>query len=102
MNPLLAMARVVNVCGPGQTPPSMLDVPEDARVLGHKLADKQGTRGCTAMRLGVRLMCWLLYVKFDSAEWFNQGQGQSIAVHRVVQGRGQGQSVAALLHEVLK
>eukprot|EP00775_Hariotina_reticulata_P007857 gene7857-8053_t len=42
MNPLLAMARVVHVCGPGQAPPSMLDVAEDARVLGKKLADKQG------------------------------------------------------------
>jgi hypothetical protein len=44
MNPLLAMARVVHVTEPNQTPPSLFNVPEDSRALGNKLADKQGKR----------------------------------------------------------
>jgi hypothetical protein len=43
LNPLLAMAQIVNVARPGYEPDVQQEVAEDVRLLCSSLADKRGT-----------------------------------------------------------
>jgi hypothetical protein len=60
LNPLLAMAQVVNVSRPGCEPDIRQEVVEDVRLMCSSLADKKGKQGL-ASKMG-RYMCFLVCV----------------------------------------